>query len=519
MTDAQTHPAATARRQDRADARVRWLLVLLWLPLFLLPGQELSWEAHDEGLYVGRARLMLETGNWIHPFAKPHHKPPGFYWLLAAVFSAAGANEWISRLPSALATLASMLLLHGIGRSLGLRRGAVLAPLAFATMPLVVVAGHLARPDPLFVAMGLLLTLCALRATAAAPGAPARGPAGWAAGAGLLLGLMALLRGPAPLWFAVGLLPFLAWRWREGRRVPVLPFLAGLAIGALPLLLWLVLAWRQEPRILASLLGFTTSLVLDTREDNGPLYYLWNVAANGFPWAPLGIAGAALLLRGALPEIGRGERLLLWSTPLLLLATMSMASTRLPHYALGAYPFLALLAGAFLESVERGWRDRRLLGALALLGGLIAAAAVAFARGSPGPAAAAGVSGLALLGAALLALRRRDLGWPQAVVAALWTGGVAAALTSTLGNPNPATKAFLREGPVAEALSEPVPMLGDLGKAGVLIRAYGPMPVEILDDAAALPAGALLWADPGAPPDRPHEEIARSDGAALLRLR
>jgi 4-amino-4-deoxy-L-arabinose transferase-like glycosyltransferase len=503
----------TLRVHSTVASRAPWLIVLVWLPLFLVPGFEASWEAHDEGLYVSRARLMLETGDWVHPFGEPHHKPPGFYWVLATVFAWTGAGEWASRLPSALATLASMLLIHRIGQAVGLGRGALLAALAFATMPLVVLLGHMARPDPLLVALGLGLVLSVVKGTEPA----GRHTADFAASAGFLVGLMALLRGPAAFWFAAGLIPFLVVAWRDGRRLPLGPLVLGLIVGSLPLVAWLLLALRREPELLASILGFTTSLAAESR-GNGPFYYLWNVTLLGFPWSPLGVAGAVLLWRDALPGIRGPERVLLWSLPLVLLVTLSVPSTRLQHYALGIYPGLALLAGAFLEATLPAERRRGVLIALAGLGGAVLVAGLAATPEAPGPGLTGVALGGGLLGASTVALRRRAFGWPVAVLAALWLGGVAATLTSTLGNVNPDMKAFLRRPEVAAALDAQTPTLGDMGRVGVLIRAYGRSPVPEVESLSGLPDGSLVWVDPEAPVERRHEVVAEAEGAALLRL-
>ena len=42
-----------------------------------------SLTAHDEALYVGRARLMLDNHDWFTPFDSAHHKTVGSYWLIA----------------------------------------------------------------------------------------------------------------------------------------------------------------------------------------------------------------------------------------------------------------------------------------------------------------------------------------------------------------------------------------------------------------------------------------------------
>jgi hypothetical protein len=179
---------------------------------------------------------------------------------------------------------------------------------------------------------------------------------------------------------------------------------------------------------------------------------------------------------------------------------------------------VALLAGFCAEAEAPRLRDRRLMRVLLGVGAVLLAGGAAGAWSAPAIGVTLLTLGAGLLLAAGVSLRGRALGWPGVLVAGLGAGAAAGTLTGLLGNPNPALKAFLGEPAVAEALAGPVPMLGDLGKPGVLIRAYGPLPVPILTDAAALVPGALLWIDPDAPPARPFETLAETEGAALVRL-
>ncbi|MGH2416438.1 MAG: hypothetical protein ACRDEA_22650, partial [Microcystaceae cyanobacterium] len=69
------------------------IALLIWLlPLLLFSSGESSLMAHDEGLYAWRSRFMIDTGDWIHPWTTPHHKTPGFYWLIASFYTLFGMN-------------------------------------------------------------------------------------------------------------------------------------------------------------------------------------------------------------------------------------------------------------------------------------------------------------------------------------------------------------------------------------------------------------------------------------------
>ncbi|NJR74370.1 MAG: phospholipid carrier-dependent glycosyltransferase, partial [Scytonema sp. CRU_2_7] len=95
------------------------IALLIWLlPLLLFSSGESSLMAHDEGLYAWRSRLMIETGDWIHPWKTPHHKTPGPYWLIASFYTLFGMSEASVRLPSMMTGVLSVLLVYEIGKIL-----------------------------------------------------------------------------------------------------------------------------------------------------------------------------------------------------------------------------------------------------------------------------------------------------------------------------------------------------------------------------------------------------------------
>ena len=66
-----------------------------------------------EPLFAEAARQMVETGNWITPYYNDvtrFDKPPLVYWLMAIGYRAFGVNEWMARLPSAIAAIGLMAL-------------------------------------------------------------------------------------------------------------------------------------------------------------------------------------------------------------------------------------------------------------------------------------------------------------------------------------------------------------------------------------------------------------------------
>src|SRR3990167_9332686 len=105
---------ATVRRQTlfgRAAAA---------LVLFAGIGLRYPWPA-DEPRFAQVAREMVESGQWLFPTrgGEPYpDKPPVFMWFSAAAFALLGNLKLSFLLPSALASVGTLLLVHYLGRRL-----------------------------------------------------------------------------------------------------------------------------------------------------------------------------------------------------------------------------------------------------------------------------------------------------------------------------------------------------------------------------------------------------------------
>ena len=92
-----------------------FLATLLTFPLFLYKLGQTSLVSWDEAWYAEVARNILKTGNIInltwngHPYTD--HPPVGF-WLMAATYKIFGINEFLTRFPSALSGILSIILLY-----------------------------------------------------------------------------------------------------------------------------------------------------------------------------------------------------------------------------------------------------------------------------------------------------------------------------------------------------------------------------------------------------------------------
>lgn len=513
-------------------------LLLLVLPLLFGQGPVQSFLPYDEGLYVWRAREMLRSGDWLVPRSWEtvhYHKPPGFYWLLAGVFQVGGLSETAARLPSRLAGLVTTLVLYDLGKRLVAPAAAWWGALLLNLHFLWFAYSRQATPDVLAVMLGVVGVWALLRAEEVS-----RGSQGWRLGAGVCLGLGLLLRSVMGLIPLLALLPYLWWERKRHGHWPNPWFWGGVGLGMLPMLVWLGLVMVKDGwQPLQALLGFVGRALVRTRQGNGPLYYLWNVPVQGFPWPLLGLVG--------LPVLPTARRSLLLGYPLVVLGGLSVVATRLPHYGLLALPWLALWAGLglvrlgwmFAGVAKSRWVARTWAYGLGVLGGaLVLLTTVLYPRlveQAPEvapyrwPALVLGVSWGLLPLCWLLRYRWRRV-WPGLRV---WLGLMVAGpwLTLTLlgglglvGNYRPEVKAFLQQEPLAAVLAQETVHFVRQGRgdeAQILLSIYTPYPGRWYPEAAALPPGSWAWVQPGRElqPRRRYRVVAVYEGWRLVYVR
>lgn len=398
----------------------------------------------DETRYADVARAMRAGEGWIVPHLHGEtygEKPPVFFWATAALDAMGVPLGAAPRAVSALAALATLALLPGIGRRLGRsERPSALAPLVLATSPLFLA----------YALVGLLDAASTALVTAAIAAKLGREDGSRAARVGLTLlegaviGLALLTKGPVLLLFPLGLRVGAGVR-HDGRRHPaafaasdlvVLAIAAGIAAA------WLLAAASVAGGEYAHAitLGQAARRVTGDAPHLRPPGFLLAVTALGLlPWLFFARLPQRSLTR---PSAGTAALLGWWLLPI---AALSLLRTQQPHYALPGLPAAALLLATQIEDASMA--PRRALATLATLLGvaLLSASALApqilAARGQidlvsssiasdPVVRAGAAVAGLAMLG---LVLWPRARGASIAWRAAAGTGVIALVAVIALG--------------------------------------------------------------------------------------
>ena len=329
-------------RKIRLVESLPYLSLFLWmLPLLLFTSGHNSLMAHDEALYASRARLMFDSGNWITPWETAHHKTPGSYWLIASFYKLFGISDTSARLPSMIASIFSLWLVYEIGKIMLGKKLAWLATAILSGEFLWLQYSRLSTPDVPMILL-VLLAIFSLLKTELHP----KYHSFWSFIAGLSLGLGFLVRSFMIFLPIIALLPYLIWEHHRHRHLTNPILYLGFFVGLIPTGIWLWLSWlHYGNQSFEELLKFVVQLGSEDREHNGPLFYVWNIPLKAFPWPFFGLLGLFLTVRRPIPLY----QLILVGFPLVLFVELSIFSTRLPHYSLCLYPFIALLASMGLS--------------------------------------------------------------------------------------------------------------------------------------------------------------------------
>jgi 4-amino-4-deoxy-L-arabinose transferase-like glycosyltransferase len=305
-----------------------------------------------------RARVameMLETGDWIVPREQGRlfpDRPPLGNWLIALSMLVTGSTGTIAvRLPTALATLTTTLVVYGYSRDFLSRNGALAAGLAYATMGQILTLGMLAETEAtltVFVGASLLLWHLAYR----------RGLAGWQVWCigYVLAALAALAKGPqGPIYFTAAAVVYLVVR-RDWRFLLSWSHLLGLAAGVSVVAAWqipfsLAVDW---PRVLQTW-GQTSVARFDYSSLGPVLKHLVTFPCEIFgcllPWSVWLVAFLSRDFRRTLGS-ARDPALFLGLAIAVAFPSCWLAPQARGRYFMPLYPCFAPLVGIV---IERAW--------------------------------------------------------------------------------------------------------------------------------------------------------------------
>ncbi|MBD2440710.1 glycosyltransferase family 39 protein [Nostoc sp. FACHB-110] len=511
----KTHFIQSIWWQFRVSAAFPYLSLLAWfIPLLLFTSGQNSVMAHDEGLYAWRARQMFDSGDWIAPWGTVHHKTPGSYWLIASAYNIFGMSEVSARIPSAIAGILCLLLIYEIGKIFIGKKLAWLAAVILPVEFLWLQYCRLGTPDMPMIFLVLLAMFSLLKAELHPKYANI-----WRLIAGLCLGCGFLVRSFMIVLPAAALLPYLIGEHRRHRHLTSPILYVGLILGFIPTLMWLWFSWQRfGSGSWDALLQFVLQLGSKERGGNSIIFYFWNIPLKAFPWVFFSILGLVVAFRRPI----RHYHLLLVGFPIVLFIELSIFSTRLSHYSLCLYPFMAMLAALGLDWLGKVYDKtkpqtnlpRNLSYGFGGLGILLFIAGICVLSWGNADIYRYAVIGL-IIGLSWLILPavwvdRHHLGY-EFLTARYWLAGwlipcwLALAVAGSLGligDYNPAFRTFFQQRAIASILQTyPIYFVQVEGKNAVLLNFYTPIQGSRLNSISQLPASSYAWIYLKNPPD------------------
>ncbi|HXH72848.1 MAG TPA: glycosyltransferase family 39 protein [Mariprofundaceae bacterium] len=351
---------------DRLPAWLLWAWGILTLAtLGLAPLFD-----YDETIYAQTAIDMMHHGQWVVPVANGmqfFEKPPFTYYMMDLCFSIFGDNAFAARLPSALFSFATALLLLHFGTRLHSRRFGFAAAAIFLSMLEVGFLAHAAILDAVlnfFIAATLLNYALWLQTTS-------RKHALWCAA---MMGAAVSIKGPVGA--VVPVLVIVIERLLSGnfgRLIKDIPWLTALPLFLLVAIPWYVMILIDNgPEFLYEFIWVhNIGRALNPMQGHGGAwhYYIVVFAVSVLPW----LAAIPWAFQKAWPLHRNDDVLsvlarlaLVWTA--LVIVLFSFAQTKLPHYISCIYPGVAMLiAAAWLQDSPAGSRATRLVGVTAVL--------------------------------------------------------------------------------------------------------------------------------------------------------
>jgi len=358
-------PASTAPRAAWRDVELV-LLILLVLGVYFLRLTDLTIRG-EESRWARVAQEMIDTDDYVVPRQQGQpfpDRPPLNSWLMVAASQlTGGVNLAAVRLPSALATLLTVVLIYLYGRNFLSPLGALTSGVAYATMGQVMQLGRVGESDAL-----LTLALSAAFFAWHYAYLRRRDPRlAWLIGYALA-GLAALAKGPqGPVYF-VGTTTVLLCLARDWRFL----FSRWHALG-LALLLAIVGSWYVP--FLITLDGPAALEVWMEGGNLGSRFQSTGIAQVLKHWVefPLELFGAMLPWSFLLPPLAtrwfrerigsaRPYLVFLLTACAVALPTCWLPFESRPRYFMALYPCVALLVGLVVErsatAVQQGWWAR-----------------------------------------------------------------------------------------------------------------------------------------------------------------
>lgn len=316
----------------------------------------------DEGFYGAIAAEMNRTHEWLIPIYNGHpwfEKPILIYWLAKPAILAFGLS-WGPRLPSVLSSIGTLILVYFFVKKRQGERAAQLSILILSTCLFFAAVGRYLLCDPLLV---FSLTGCFLAFWESLHSDPR-----YRILAASFLGLSVLAKGPVGCVLFVPLAIWVFWREK-----PIRSSFRGAWLTSIILFAVVVASWYL-PAYLRAGHTFVQGFLIDQNLNRfgggdaahkvtgllGIVYYPAVLLLGAMPWSISALRGWPRFKEAEREQSSLKRFLAAWL--IIVVAFFTISGSKLPTYALPAFPPLAILAALFIAEKKGDLNPKRLTG-------------------------------------------------------------------------------------------------------------------------------------------------------------
>lgn len=332
----------------------------------------------DEGRNAEVAREMKESGAWLVPTYNgvDYLDKPAFYFKAVALsLTWFGDSETAARIPSALFGVGLLIMVYAFGRRVYGPRGALVAVIVVATMPL-----YLTNSRTVIFDIALAFFVCgAIFAGFLAEESPVGPKRFWYLVGAASAGFATLVKGP--VGFLLPILVLLTFNWMQGRRTAFkrlfapLNFLIFFAI-TLP---WFIGLCRAHPDFLhyglveESFHRFTTKKF----HRSEPFYFYPLIIFPAFyPWSIVLPAAAFFTWKQRWAKLPADRLCMVWAVVVVIF--FSLSQSKLPGYILTVTVACGMLVARIVDGAWKNpaGRAAQLVSRTSLIFGILSLTAV-----------------------------------------------------------------------------------------------------------------------------------------------
>jgi 4-amino-4-deoxy-L-arabinose transferase-like glycosyltransferase len=298
------------------------LKIFIFIPLTFYVGKR-SYIAFDEGFYALQARWILDKGNWIIPLWWDEYildRTIGLQFLIAKSQDIFGRNMFSAYLPTTTAAILMLFITYKLHEQFYDKKSAIISPLILATTYIWFDYSHLGTQDIVYsclVTVGIF-SLVKIKS---------KDNKFYILLSGLWIGLSFMMKTFLVFVPLISLLPYL---YLKKNLLFSKFFWLGILVGFIPYFFWAIsINPYLEKNIIFYLVEKFNILSNKNTFTNPFYYYFWNIPATYLPWSIFAIIGIVHNLFK-----NKENKYILTFFPLILIAILSIFSTKTPYYTL-----------------------------------------------------------------------------------------------------------------------------------------------------------------------------------------